>query len=142
MNTENITLGTCVGEALEERMDDNSNCLYLRCLDGIELKQNGKSLMDFHGNKFFPNPPTKEVQLMRELLENLNIELIPCKDFRSSQSVTVKVSEQTQLIQVEAGFWTKWKIVVEGIPYGIIKETGNFWDREADIIIDIQRDSQ
>lgn len=141
MNAENITAGALFGESLEERIDDNSNCLYLKRLNRIEIKQNGKSVLYSYRTEFFMNPPTSEVQLMREILELLGIELISREDFQSSPSVTVKVSEKTQLIQVESGFWSKWLIVFGIIPCGAIKESGNFWDRGADIIIDIPRDS-
>lgn len=136
---KSITLGTWFGESWEERIDENSNCLYLKCLCRIKIKRDGQEILNFYRTEFFLNPPTKEVQLMREVLEELGIELIPRKDFRSSTSVTVKVSEITQLIQVESGFWSKWRIVFKGINCGVIKESGNFYDRDADIIIDIPR---
>lgn len=141
MNAENITLGSWFGEALEERAEDNSNCLHLRRLNYINIEIDGKTVLHSYRTDFFLNPPTEEVQLMREVLKILDIELIPCNDFQSSPSVTVKVSKQTQFIQVEAGFGSKWQIVFGGIPCGAIEESGNFYDRDADIIIDIPRDS-
>lgn len=126
------------GESREERTDDNSNCLYLR-LNSIEIKRDGKSISYSYKNEIFLNPPTKKVQTMRELLELLCIEVIPHKDFQSSLSVIVKVSEQTQFIHVKSSFWSKWYIMFEGSPYGVIKETGNFCDIDADIIIDVPR---
>lgn len=124
---------TWFGESREERTD----CLYLR-LNSIEIKREGKSISYSYRNEIFLNPPTKKVQTMRELLELLCIEVIPQKDFQSSPSVTVKVSEQTELIHVKSSFWSKWYIMYEGSPYGVIKE-GNFWDGDADIIIDVPR---
>lgn len=116
--------------------DDNSNCLDLTCLNYIDVKRNGELIQSFYRTEFFQNPPTKEVAATREIFDLLGIELIPREDFQSSPSVTIKVSKPTRLIQTEEGFWSKW-IILYRIPCGTIKECGNFWDRGADIIIDI-----
>lgn len=132
-----ITTGTFFGEALQESVED-SKYVYLNDLSRIEVKQDGKTVLLCRRREYFTNPPTKEVSLIRELIGVLQIELLPRKDFISSGKVTVKATLPTELVQTEAGFWSQWDIVVGNtIKYGSIKECGNFYDRNADIIIDV-----
>lgn len=137
MKEECITPAVCFGEALEQSQEDNSNCLYLRYLCRIEVRKKGKTLLVGSRNDYFWNPPTLEVHLIREILDALQIELIARKDFVSSGRVTVKVTAPTELVQTESGFWSRWNIRVGEREYGFIKETGNFYDRDAEIIIDV-----
>ena len=134
------------GEPWEEIVDDitsrlgeekNLNCLELPGFARIEIKRDGKLIEVFHRTDFFYNPPTKEVFAVREVLNMTGLELISREDFISNPKVTLKTGESTLLIQVEQGFWSTWIIIWEGIPYGAIKISGNFWDRSTDLVIDI-----
>jgi len=140
MNAENITLGTWFGESREERTDDASY-LYLKCLNGIKIKREGKVILSSKRREVFSNPPTKEVHEIREILDAIKLELIPCENFITTCFVTVKVSKPTYIRQTMAGFESEWLIVRGEIKLGLIEEHGSFDNRNTDITIAIPRDS-
>lgn len=137
MKAENITTGVWFGESWEETTEEHSNCLHLSNLSRVEIKRDGKSIDWETRTKFFLNPPTERVQMMRDILSIIGLGVIPRKDFRSSGKVTVVSTPSIQLEQTESGFRSEWLILLEGVKFGSIEECGNFWDRSADIIIDI-----
>lgn len=127
MNKENVTLETL-------------DCLFLTDLNGIRIVRDGKITEYATGVGFFLNPPTKKVQTMREIIEHLELELIPQKDFQSNGRVTVKASgAETKIIKTKSGVNREWSILYKDILWGIIRECGNLHTMGEDICIFVPR---